>query len=793
MPTQTFTLSYVRDATGTLVPKLVTTTSEGIQVTTVSGNVVSSKTPSQVSIESSFASQGVQVTPKIEDEIALGLQQQTKQALKGETPKSFTVDTGRGQATVSTNLTPNMLAGATGSMIPKGFILNETGQLQPANQRFTTSQGIEFQATSTGQKGDRPGEYLYSTPFGEISSRPDQLQKNIQRQREATAHYDQYRLEMYRRDVQRERIEQEKNKQINRVYYSVSHMLDAPSALLGGIGFALTGRKGSDPLHNLKEGLSEVGKNYDKWVTYQVQGGSKIPLAIQDSIFLAGSVATVGVASSLSTAGSVATWSLKQSVLTGVAQGLGYGFTAIGTAEAIKGIKEGSAIRAGQGVIMASGGALTAKASWSGVQQALKKDFLSLNEPKVTAVGNAQALQQYDPNTKEFVGRKESNFIAQADGKTYRGKSITDFNAKIENQMTKGFGSINTKITDNMDDIVIKKDIFLTKGGQLGNDKTTIFSRTIYGPSEGSNINIITDKAGRTLNQAGFHLAFNELKNTNALKQMTSLTKIETSFQGFPRTTIDISAGKNVMSGFRTDISTLIDKFDDVLISGSGSTGSGLSSKINSLSGTATGLESQIFKQTIKDITINTPKIVGVSPVFLNPKINTGSSQKQTTQSSFADLSVQKLNNININIKVPDFNVNMGNKNLQTPFTNFGFGSGTSSLTGIGTSTSFKLDQIQMPKIDTISMGNISPINPTIDPVIPDIRIPTGFGLPDFSFGWQSVTRRRRSSKKTRPKTSYKPSFEALDRMLRGKRPKIITGLGLRPIVTKRKKRRKRK
>lgn len=345
------TQSYYWDSSG----NLVVVSSEGGQVTYGPANqLISSKTASQVSIEDQLRNANINVDSNISNQIALGLQQQTREALSGEKPKSFEV----GGATVSTSLTPSMLAGASGSVIPGGYMKDEQGRIVPSPQTFKDSSGREFTVTPTGSS--TAGGFIWSTPYGDVRSTPETLKKNIERTAEVKGLTSQIRQQEELRREETLYIKNLSENPLNRIYYSISHYTQGPSAVLGGLALAVTGQK------PIEKSLKEVSTNYEDWITYQVRGGSKTLLAGQDILNMALPIALAGIWPSGT--GSVASWGLKKSIMAGLTEGLGLGLTSIGTLESIKGYQEKSAIRLGEGLITGILGGYTVKSGWPGVQ-----------------------------------------------------------------------------------------------------------------------------------------------------------------------------------------------------------------------------------------------------------------------------------------------------------------------------------------------------------------------------------------------------------------------------------------
>lgn len=200
--------------------QLVTASPEGI-VSTYQGGLVSSKTPTQVTIENQLVSSNISLTPQVQEQIALGLQGQTSQALAGVMPSPFSVNTPSGATTISTNLTPQMMAGATGSTMlaqPVTFNMNLTPEESQAvgligkqgawyeknltpSEAFTlaglsSSTGITRGIGGHAERAGLPivssftatpvstsaGGLLWSTPFGNITSTPQNLGTAVEKQ-----------------------------------------------------------------------------------------------------------------------------------------------------------------------------------------------------------------------------------------------------------------------------------------------------------------------------------------------------------------------------------------------------------------------------------------------------------------------------------------------------------------------------------------------------------------------------------------------------------------------------------
>jgi hypothetical protein len=193
MTTQEAELSKKAQETGTQQyviqgNKMIVSSPEGIVLTYVGGQLVSSKTPSQVQLESQIAGTEIPVTatttthptitPEVSEQIAEGLQTQSKQALAGEQPTPFKITTPEAIFQASSGITPNYLAGATGSIIPSGYYQTETGQIVPSSQTFKTSTGQEFTAIPVGSSAK--GGFLWETPFGQVRAEPENLLRQIE-------------------------------------------------------------------------------------------------------------------------------------------------------------------------------------------------------------------------------------------------------------------------------------------------------------------------------------------------------------------------------------------------------------------------------------------------------------------------------------------------------------------------------------------------------------------------------------------------------------------------------------
>lgn len=348
---------------------------EGIQTTySSSGQVVSSKTPSQVQLEQQITTSGGTITPQATEQIQTGLQQQTKVALAGQQPQPFEVTTPEATFQATSGITPSALAGATGSVIPEGYMMTAAGAIEPAPQTFI-HKGQEFTITPI-EKSVRYTpefqEYIWQTPYGRTSATVRQTQKGVESLLTAQDIGRQVVLERQKKAY----IAEQARAPLQKAYYSITHPWEGFTAVIGGGILHITGQK------DIIDSLRAVSEREYQWTRTMIEQPEMKPwLAAQDIFTLGSMVIGAKFIPALTSLTGATTWSLGKSVATGIGIGGGLGITAIGTGEAYKGYISKDPIQLGGGVLAAMGGAALTKTAWGGFQSAFLADFPQYRSP----------------------------------------------------------------------------------------------------------------------------------------------------------------------------------------------------------------------------------------------------------------------------------------------------------------------------------------------------------------------------------------------------------------------------
>lgn len=169
MPTMTYTIQN----------GILTVTDVGSGVVTthqVGGGQISSKTPSQISREAELRSSGVSITPEIEDKIALELQEEARQKI-AQDKKTMPIQSSSAIVTE-----------------PKQTIsiIKETTLDRPKEMQFKREDESVFTAKPTRIDIREKGSWYWETPFGEVRSTPQHLEKEIERKAHVSAIYKSY-------------------------------------------------------------------------------------------------------------------------------------------------------------------------------------------------------------------------------------------------------------------------------------------------------------------------------------------------------------------------------------------------------------------------------------------------------------------------------------------------------------------------------------------------------------------------------------------------------------------------
>lgn len=761
--------------------KMIVSTPEGGVLTYVGGQLVSSKTASQVALESQIASSvitrpgqgvqyGIEITPEISEQIAIGLQQQTKEALLGQTPGSFIVETPEAKFSATSGITPNALAGATGSVIPKGYMQGPLGNIVPRSQKFKTSTGQEFIAEPIGTS-DRPKQWSYGelqeqliwkTPYGEIISTPGFLEKNIERTLSIQA-----LTPMLQAGLEEESLINERASRLETgMAYGLYHPFETAKGLLS-YAFPLFGE-------TREEIQLELWKQRKDW-TAQMMGLGPVTGIGLESAKLGGELFLATAGGPILRAVGSKVPDILQPVLTGAGLGLTTGLTAIGTIEAEKGIEEKSTQRFWGGTLLAGMGAVGTKAVWeTGVVPELEKAFPSKTLSIGKSISNIE-FKQEDLVGGEGTGLYDTKLrgkeiLSKADFK-FLGKSIDDEvsvsieGGKMESKLVEprflGFGK---KVTD-LDDVMFGTEA-ITKQAPNENFFISMFesvtpktnemglgiSEKIFeGPSETVFRTFAETKTGRIL-------------SVDKIRDITGLPGAEWSQSGdlLTGTSLDFDKGsiakavqKDILGMHESLVKGISAPSEPSLIPTifpSGPLESKSKTKEDVFSIPNIKIESLEKELNISGITGASSQILELEPITSGKEL-TGLWEGPRTERLFPDIttditsSLQLTTQITTPIETP----------LETP--------------------------ISLPKTSMLTPGPITPIiTPFIEP------FPMGFVSPEMDFGFSEEPFRKGKGGGGRGFLDA-PSWVALELNIHGKMPGNLTGLEIRPITGKKSRR----
>lgn len=727
--------------------KMIVASPEGIVLTYVHGELVSSKTPSQVQLESQISESTIQVTanttthptitPEVSEQIVLGLQQQTKQALTGEQPTPFSVITPEAIFQASSGITPNMMAGATGSIIPKGFEM-EGGQIVPTSQTFKTSTGETFTATPTGSSA--LGGFIWETPYGEVRAAPNQLQKEIGRTLSIQA-----MTPTLLADFEKNKLITERASRLETgMAYGLYHPFETARGLLS-YAFPLFGE-------TREEIQLELWKQRRDWTAGMLEAGPVSGIGFESAklggeLFLATAGGPI-----LGAVGSKVP-SILQPVLTGAGLGLTTGLTAIGTIEAEKGIEEKSTQRFFGGTLLAGMGAMGTKAVWeAGVVPELEKAFPSKTLTIGKSVSNIEFKQEdlvggegagiYDTKVrgKDVISKADFEFI----GKNVDNKiTFSIEGGKMESKLIEpGFLGLGKKVTD-LDDVMFgtgaittpapREDFFVSmfksvtpKTDEMG---IGISEKIFEGPSETIFRTFAETESGRLL----------------SIDKIIDMTKPLGTFESGGMGTIFEFDKGNIIKAVQKDVLGMHGSLiENILIPSSESS---LIPTIFPFVESGTKIETE----TKEDI-------------FSIPRVKL----EQITEEKSLEAITPSITLIGVGSLLE----NLEKERLSiVP---------AEALAISSAQAERQLEPTMLKEITVTVTDVITPI--TLVPIASIIpaNIPF-FGLPDINLGFEEPRRRR--GKSYGRSFFYTPSFIALELNIRGVMPKFLTGFEIRPLL----------
>ena len=720
---------------------LVTTTEEGIVVTYKKGKQISSKTPSQVALEQQIISAGGTVTKTTEQQIALGLQEQVRSALKGETPGTFKVSTPEGSFRASSGITPEHLRGATGSQLKPGYKTVD-GKEVPVNKKFTSSKGETINAVPIRKVGN---EWIWHTSYGNVRATPERLQTELERKMMVS------RITAEGQEIMAKKsyIRKESRTLTQRAEFLLEHPFKPSGYLIGstilhGKPFAL-------------EGLRKYEKEREQWLETVIDTEDKTGLAfvgmVEPVSAVLGAKFIPGVTSFLS----------RSAVGTGIGLGVGAGLTTIGTIETVKGIGALEESQVGSGFLLATLGAGITKGIWeAGVVPELEVFAPKRKIP-------TESFTEIDVKSKKYLEATDET-ITGGKGKT---KIISDIEAgrKIETEAEFFF-----------DSRVPEKDFTWTE--EVGGVKRTLIEDTFFGAKRVTELAPVKKFIGMDATvpfpEAGedFFLSGSGAKIEGG--EMVEGARV--SRKMFQKDDVTVFFGKGE-SDVSVDTSLAI--VTDPFLSDPG---------VGSGSGTDLQLS---FKPLTKVDTSLRASHKGFVESFLEPKVDqniapiipgTGTKTKQET---ISDLEVSFLTEAKTGTEAkqeqflqlsPIIEVVGDQRTDQDTFL------GSASIQAFDTLSTLDQDQDSFLKLDTGARGTPG-LFPEADPFItPEKGIPFGILWPDWELKEDSFLKPEKGSGKR--KFASAPSFLAMEWDVRGKMPKFITGIGVRPLP-KGKKRRK--
>lgn len=755
---------------------LITSSPEGVVLVQVQGQSVSSKTPAQVQLESQIYAAGGTVTHDVSEQIAMGLQEQTKEALLGQQPGSFTVTTPEFKATATGGITPNALAGATGSVIPKGYTMTETGQIVPAAQKFKTSTGQEFTATPTGSYSNPrnnpyfQGAFIWETPVGEIVAKPEFLEKEIERQMDVNAIGEQLKVQM----MEKEMISKEAGTLPARLEFALEHPTKGLEYMIGSeilYGNPLDIRAAEKYNLEREMWMENILRTppQDRWML--ALGGMFEPVTMVaggKALSMIPELANVpGVAKVLS-------MPFAKEIMTGAGLGFTTGLTAIGTIESVESYRAGEPGALGKGVLLAGAGALGTKFVWeTGVEPELKELIIVRQTTKGLSVSKIQMRSE-----DEFAGTGKAFYDTKVSGDEVASKVDFGFiGKKVDEKVVVeiGYGDIESK--------AVEKDLLYGSWKHRVTDLpgSTFVAEdvTVQAPNERfliSGFETATKSVEETM--------FNEKVVGLSISEKMSEDEFRTVFRTFGKTKVQ-------------DIFSIDTVIDETKMPTEFFGGGGTSSELIE-SGTSESMD--IIKAVKKDVLgMHTKAVMEFVDKAAEPDLQIPFVSEITKVDTKSREDV-------LNVNLPKTDVMQIERTEEKEFLAPSTGLDITgvfeepketqdifnvSFTGVGTGTAQRQSDLELT--ETLQMTDLSTdfgfAPPHADITLePDIPIIPGGG---WDFGFREEPSRKGKGGGGRGFINA-PSWVALELDIHGKMPKILTGLEIRPLPPHR-KRRKRK
>ena len=720
---------------------LITTTEEGTVITYGSGGKqVSSKTASQVALESQIKSAGGTVTHNVEQQIAIGLQGQVRSALKGEIPETFKVATPEGLFNASSGITPEHLRGASGSRLQRGYE-NIDGVETPIKRTFTSSKGEKINAVPLKKVGN---EWVWHTNYGNIRATPGRLQTEIERKMMVQQFTDQGKQIMAKKVY----VKKESRTLPARAEFLLEHPFKPISYLIG-----------STILHGkpfAPEGLRKYEAEREAWIEDVIDTEDKTGLifagATEPVLTVLGAKFIPGVTSFLS----------RSAVGTGIGLGIGGGLTAIGTFETIKGINTLEESQVGRGFLLATLGAGITKGIWdAGVVPELEAFAPKRKIP-------TESFTEIDVKSKEYL---DDQLITKGKGKAKIISKLKD--SQIESEAEFLFRSK-----------VPEKDFTWTE--EVGGVKRTLVEDSFFGAKKVTELTsaqkFVGMDATMPLPEAGEDFFLSAGGSQTEGGKMVEGARVSRKMAQFDDITVFFGKGETATTT-DTSLAIITDPFlsDPGVGSGAGS-GADIGIKFEPLTKTGTSVKAS-HKAFVES--------------FLEPKVDQNivatipGAVTKSKQETVSDLEVTFLTEIKTGTKgkqdtflqlAPIVDVVGEGKQKQDDFL------GSASIQAFDTLSTLDQDQDTFLDLDTGFTGSPG-LTPDADPFIePEKGVPFGIMWPDWNLEDDSfITPKKGSGKR---KFASTPSFIAMEWDIRGKMPKFLSGIEVRPLP-KGKKRRK--
>lgn len=749
---------------------LIVASPEGIVLTQIGGQTISSKTPAQVELEQKIAQTEIPVTATttthptithdVEEQIAIGLQEQTREALAGETPKPFTITSPEFRATATGGVTPEYMRGATGSVLKAGYE-NVGGVEVPKAQKFRTSEGVEFAATPTGSSS--LGGYLWETPYGEIRAPPETLEKEIERQMDVTTITEQAMQRM--RDI--ELIEKESRTLPARLEFALEHPTKGLEYMIGSeilYGNPLDIRGISKYEQEREAWMENILRTPPEQRRFLAWGGMFEPVLLVAGgkiLSILPGLAGTGIGTK------ILSMPMTKEVLTGAGLGITTGLTAIGTIESVKGYRAGEPGELGKGVLLAGAGALGTKFVWeTGVEPALREFIIVRQTTKGFSVSKIQMRTD-----DYFEGTGKAVYDTKVSGDEIASKVDFGFiGKKVDDKITVeiGYGNIESK--------AVEKDLFYGSWKYKLTDlpKQTFVTRdiTVQAPNEKFFI-------------SGFETATKSVEQTMFNEKVVGLSISEKMFEGEFKTVFKTAGKTRIQDIFSID--TVIDetKIPFEFFGGGGTTSELIES------GTPGSMD--IIKAVSKDVLgMHTKVVMEFVDKTAEPGLNipfvSGLTKVETeTKEDVFNISIPKTDVMQIErteekeVLAPSTGLEITGvfeepREEQDIF--------NVSFTGVGTGTAQRQSDLELT--ETLQLTDLStdfgfaPPHADIE-IEPNVPIIPGGGW-DFGFAEEPFRRGKRGGGR-----GFKnvPSWIALELGIHGKMPKNLTGLEIRPMSGK--------